>query len=195
VYPNGFSDGKVEFQPTPSVGALHSVDFHAADLFSSAFALVCAQGQISEAARMCVNRTNPRICIERCEFRGENSCRQAWDVAVHLCNGLHTTINQVHIVGHTGKAMSLGCLWKECRRMHATNGRLGCIGKPFHRWECLESMPIPVPVQAMGNHELDICWQSILLGLTVAPGAGSRSWRWRHGFAGGYTLGWERLTS
>jgi hypothetical protein len=63
--------------------------------------VVNLSGQANNQAKVVMNRTNPRICIEHVEIRGEDSSQQGWRRAILLDHGHHAVISNVHITGLT----------------------------------------------------------------------------------------------
>lgn len=63
--------------------------------------VVDLSGQCNNHAKIVMNRTSPRICLEQLEFRGENGDIQGWRRSILLDHGHHAVINNVHITGMT----------------------------------------------------------------------------------------------
>ena len=40
------------------------------------------------------------------QIRGENFSQQAWQAGVHLINGHHSTLSNLHIIGQTGLSLN-----------------------------------------------------------------------------------------
>lgn len=58
-------------------------------------------GQCNNHAKIVMNRTSPRICVEQLEIRGDNGDTQGWRRGMLLDHGHHAVINNVHITGMT----------------------------------------------------------------------------------------------
>ena len=64
-------------------------------------------GQSCPQQHCVVSRLNPRICVEHCEIRGESFNDASWECGLHLINGHHSVLSNLHIIGHTGAQSSL----------------------------------------------------------------------------------------